>query len=192
MEHALGAHALAEGAHALAAPVDAAMHAAMPHAHHGGGGLTWRPTVDATDCRLRGLVAHALLLGALAMVVLPHAVAVRSSRRFQGAALIMFLGAAFSNALQRTCRARGAPSALASGNMHAVLGWAFVSAAVAMAFALPQLTLLQQGALRVVDDKLSRASTLVLGAPTRLHGWALSLALVRNTRCSYNNQPRAP
>jgi hypothetical protein len=167
--HAHGAHALA-----ASAPADAA----MPPAHHHGheAVFTWRPTVDTADCRFRGLVVHALLLGALAMFVLPHAVARASSRRAQGAAAAMFVAACVSNAVQRTCRAHGAPNALVGGNMHEVLGWSFIAAVAALSVGVPRL--MTQRAEAAMDAAVSSACAVVLGAPTRLRSWALVASLV--------------
>ena len=166
-------------AHSASSPAVAAMPAGG-HAHgsHGGAQFAWRPTVATADCRFRGLAAHAMLLGALAMFVLPHSVARANRRRIQGTAALMFLGACVSNAVQRTCRA---PKALADGNMHAVLGWCFVTAVAAISVALPQLT--QSGgagarAVLVIGAAVSRASAVMLGAPVQLRSWALTATLV--------------
>lgn len=156
--------------------------AAMPstgHAGSHGAQFAWRPTVDTADCRFRGLIAHSLLLGGLAMFVLPHAVAHASRRRIQGSAAAMFLVACFSFALHHACRA---PKALAEGNMHAVLGWCFVLAVAAISVALPQPTQAGGGSgarvMTAIDATVSRASAAVLGAPVRLRSWALTVALV--------------
>ena len=165
-------------AHSASSPAVAAMPAGGHAGSHGGALFAWRPTVDTEDCRFRGLTAHALLLGALAMFLLPHSVAHANRRRIQGTAALMFLGACVSNAVQRTCRA---PKALADGNMHAVLGWCFVTAVAAISVALPQLT--QPGgagerAMLVIGAAISRASAVVLGAPMQLRSWVLTAALV--------------
>jgi hypothetical protein len=167
--HAHGAHALA-----ASAPADAAPPVHHAPSHHEAA-FTWRPTVDTADCRFRGLTAHALLLGALAMFVLPHAVARANAGRAQGAAAAMFVGACVSNAMQRTCRAHGAPSALVGGNLHAVLGWSFVTAVGVMSVALPRLT---QPAVAAMDAAVSSACAVVLGATSRLRSWLLIAALV--------------
>ena len=110
------------------------------------------------------------------MFVLPHAVANANRRRVQGAAAAMFLVACISNALQRTCRG---PKALAAGNMHAVLGWCFVTAVAALSVALPtQGSGAGARAMTTIGAVVSRTSAAVLGTPVQLRSWALTTALV--------------
>jgi hypothetical protein len=179
-------HAAMEAMDATAAPpMHAAAHA---HRHEGhGASLTWRPTVDHSDCRFRGLAAHAVLLGVLAMCVVPHAVAARNRKRFLLAAVAMFVLACVSSGLQRTCVAHGGHAALKSGNMHEVLGWMFiiiVLLASALSLRRPAAApgddtrrKLAQVA-RVANAAVLRASSAVLGLPVALQGWALVMACV--------------
>jgi hypothetical protein len=88
----------------------------------------------------------------------------------------MFLVACISNALQRTCRG---PKALAAGNMHAVLGWCFVTAVAALSVALPtQGSGAGARAMTTIGAVVSRTSAAVLGTPVQLRSWALTTALV--------------
>ena len=177
--HAHVAMADAGGATVLPAP------AAMMH--HGAE-LTWRPTLDGSDCRMRGLVLHTLLMGSLAMCVLPHALAARHTRRFLVAAAALFAGACASNALQRTCTSHGGHSALHGGNLHAVLGWLFVACIAALSLAATYARAGAAGdasrrasvarAFRAADGAALRASTARVGLPVRLRGWALTASCV--------------
>ena len=148
--------------------------------------MTWRPTVDGRDCRFRGLAAHAVLLGVLAMCVVPHATAARNRKRFLLAAMAMFALACFSDALQRTCVAHGGHAALKGGNLHEVLGWIFVTLSLVVSAALALLRpagdstgrAMMSRIMRVADGAALRASSALLGLPVALQGWALTLASV--------------
>jgi hypothetical protein len=186
-EHGGHAHMAEEAMSALAAAVApaAAVHeaagdaAAAMHAMRHGADFTWRPTIDASDCRFHGLVAHALILGGLAMCALPHAVAARQKLHFLGVALLLFLSACVFNGVQRTCLRHGGHTALRGGNMHEVLGWLFVTLAVVASVAF---TFVSSGAtqryMRIAERAALRASTALLGLAVPLGGWCLTAVTV--------------
>ena len=178
-------------AHPIMAAAAAAAAAEAPtaaHAMHHGADFLWRPTVDTSDCRFHGLLAHALLLGALAVCVVPHAVAARArNRTLIAAAVLQFVGACVSNAIQRTCLAHGGHTSLRSGNLHAALGWTVVAMVLVASVARALLSsssaahprIAARRAVQAAERASLRVCTSLFGLrDVHLSGWCFTAAYV--------------
>jgi hypothetical protein len=186
-DHAHPMEAVAAAAVAALPAAEAPAAAAAAHAMHHGAEFLWRPTVDSSDCRFHGLLAHALLLGALAVAVVPYAVAARAHHRtLIAAAVLQFVGACFSNAVQRTCLAHGGHTSLRSGNMHAALGW-LVACVVLVASAAHALLssssaahprIAARRAVQAAERASLRVCASLFGLRVRLAGWCFTAAYV--------------